>query len=854
MISSMQLLRQLRQFADTVQFFRFPYMQVVVQSVKFAELEDSEREIAVSRATSISVKDLRLIAIQALLSIRYVTPAEFHAEFNGQTPRRRGFHWLGELSSPGPSDSALNRLMETASPRIVHFYGYKGGQARSTLLGLTSLSLADEEWRILSVDADIEAPSLDVLYGRTSYSVDGSLLGMQRPESKIRPERVYTPPLGKGCVDLISCRPRSTEFDFDAVAFSLRASLDPTVIESLSSRIFQFARSEDYDAVLIDHRSGLSASTPVWMQMLLGPKVICTRLDEQWRSAKSFINVILSTFPSRPGAFISWKQDEELEDTYRRRNNSQIDELLELLADVVRRSAADSTEISSVEVTDHLLVWPYDNAFRQSRLPAATQLSRSASSRILELRSLIGLSGTRVHASQVNALATYLDPSGARDEGDLIETDAFRQLAVRSETNLFASSSIAYIFGRKGTGKTRLVRELAKMKVGEPLLVSSDSGDRHGLKSNSIEFSAAVQKFRARPEELWWRLLYSAMQVTDTAEESLRAAFEEAVKADDISPTAILDRIDASRPRVFLLDGLETAFNGQQVFPFIDGLFRFLLSLETDSRFSQSIQLKLFLRTDLAERGYQNIEQQVSGRAIRLSWNTTKIFNFVLSRIPKKSWFCSAFPALVSDINQKKELLRKGEITTEDCEVLLLKAFPENLRRNNIATITFLRTYFADSATDASDRLTYYPRIFDTFLDVIDKAQNEDGNRYQGDLLEDSRISQGLIIFAHEEAASQYLKQLLSELNYLVTLSDDPSENEERIQSLLDAFSGLSTPFDLERRVAEVSNVVGLEPAIVRTAMDRMKRVGMFEDRPGYLGEWRVGRLFKSSLKMKYVR
>jgi hypothetical protein len=79
-------------------------------------------------------------------------------------------------------------------------------------------------------------------------------------------------------------------------------------------------------------------------------------------------------------------------------------------------------------------------------------------------------------------------------------------------------------------------------------------------------------------------------------------------------------------------------------------------------------------------------------------------------------------------------------------------------------------------------------------------------------------------------------------------------ENQQRLETLLAAFDGLTTPFDIEERVKELAHRTGIEAIAVRRALERMKTVGMFESRPDYPGEWRVGRLFKSSLRMKYFR
>ncbi|MHC0068766.1 hypothetical protein ACWATR_38895, partial [Nostoc sp. UIC 10890] len=126
---------------------------------------------------------------------------------------------------------------------------------------------------------------------------------------------------------------------------------------------------------------------------------------------------------------------------------------------------------------------------------------------------------------------------------------------------------------------------------------------------------------------------------------------------------------------------------------------------------------------------------------------------------------------------------------------------------------------------------------------------------FQGSqIAKDGKISQNLIFTAHEAAAREYLGQLQSELNYLISLSEDFSENQVKIKALLDAFEGLKTPFKLDECISELASKVDIDAREIRTSIERMKNVGMFEDRPDYPGQLRVGRLFKSSLRMKYVR
>ena len=271
------------------------------------------------------------------------------------------------------------------------------------------------------------------------------------------------------------------------------------------------------------------------------------------------------------------------------------------------------------------------------------------------------------------------------------------------------------------------------------------------------------------------------------------------------------------------------------------------------------MKFKIFLRTDLAERGYQNIEQQIFGKVIYLNWDTQKIFNFILSRISNINWYRQNFPDLIKRIEEKREDIQRGVLSTEECENLLLMAFPEKLRRNNLATKTFLKTYFADSASETpegstTDKLRYYPRIFDKFIQVIANPTSTDVGSFTGKQIEDGKIDPSLIVIAHEAAAKDYLGQLRSELNYLINLADHMSENEQKIRSLLSAFDGLKTPFKLDQCISELAEKTQIDKSKIRNAIESMKRVGMFEDRPKYTGELRVGRLFKSSLRMKYNR
>lgn len=362
------------------------------------------------------------------------------------------------------------------------------------------------------------------------------------------------------------------------------------------------------------------------------------------------------------------------------------------------------------------------------------------------------------------------------------------------------------------------------------------------------------------PEQIWWNVLSAALTVSSTSAPSFELALKDALAriqqrgTNAVTATAVAESARAERRnRVFLIDGIETAFRAERLLRAVEGLFRFLLTVQTTPDFAESVTIRLFLRTDLARRASQNVEQQTAGRELTLAWDTKSIFNFMLSRIVQLPWFQTNFTNTVGEIEARLDEVRTGMLPEDECERLLLQVFPEKIRRNNLLTLTFLRTYFSDSASEAA---SYYPRIYDRFLQIIANPSHQLKLDFAGDAqLENGRVSSPLIFAAHKEATQDYLAQVRGELEFLLELSNDPLENKRRVDALLQAFAGLPTPFILDSCVESLRQKLSqLQEGQIRQALGQMKEVGMFEGRPGFHGQWRVGRLFKESLGMKYVR
>lgn len=844
--------------------FRHPYVHIVLCNEAFAEQPDREdREEQVSARIGWSVAELRKTLQRANFLLVILTPSEFEGQY--PLPRERGQGWLREIVRALPAISApITAAAETGELRILHGYGYKGGQARSTVLAMLGRQLALDGWRVLMVDADLDASSLDLMFGCRVSRIEGTLLGLSYDAAPI-PERIHTSLFGH--VDLFACRPSGEEYDIEAMAFAMRCGLDTSFCASIAARVREYGKRSEYDVILVDHRAGLSPYLFPWLHELPGPVGLFVRLDDQWRAAASHLQLVLGAHAQQPNLFISFKMDEERMSRYLERNQGQIEDLLNILLDA--RGSHEGpleSELSAEDLIEQLVIWPHDEAFRGELLPETTSTGRAIADAMRKLRQRLGVEGSP-QRKMVRAPVTTpaLHPSGAADQGIFIQTGALDQL-------LSPASSIRYIFGRKGTGKTRLVQKLSEDGLAEPLFVDPEafsSLGSGGVAAGVVQFERAVAACQKFGSEDLWRLLFAcALRTTDTRGGRLLLEMDRMLAdPNQMSPSQLLENLVSAakiqaRRRVFLLDGLEVAFAPEKTFAHIDGLFRVLKSLQHDPQLSEKMDFKLFLRTDLAEGAVQNIEQATYGQRLYLRWDIQAIFNFVLSRIAQRRFYLEHFAATVRKIRAHDQEIRSGRLDVNECIRLLQSIFPERLP-NGLQTDTFLKTYFTDSVTPDSvsergledSRATFYPRIYERFLEVIAHPEVAKEGRYVGSqLLADGRISGELVNFAHADAARDFLSQVSQELNYLIQIDDDPHRNHNAVQSLLNAFDGLASPFEPTTLVGRLSEITGFSPERVRTAMDRMKQIGMFEDRPRHRGWWRAGRLFRSSLKMKLLR
>lgn len=839
---------------QTYQFtlgFRFPYIQLEVASLEFSDRDDEEKEEIFAKWLETPVGDLRRIMNRGLILPTYLVRASERKE----PIRSPGYHWLaGEMDITNQKKEIYRDSEE--GPRVLHFYGFKGGQARSTILAMLARTLADDGWRVLAIDADLEAPSMDILFRRRKTEITGTLLGLSLNEGW-GVERVYNSAISgqPGFVDLLPCRPSGSLWDPEFAAFLIQSATDPDTIRKMGEQIMENARSEGYHAIFFDHRSGLSSTPLFWMRDFQGPVCAVTRLDGQWTAGADYFHTLFQNHSDLSGIFVSWRPDAEEPDEYRSRNAAQIEELLDILAKAEGRTGDEE----GITLTTRWIEWPYDPEFRYSNLPDASRLTGGVKSAIYQIRSELSLTGKK----ESESIIPKTSMSGAKDEGILIHTRYLRDL-------LAPRSGIRYIFGRKGTGKTRLYKEMVRRELGIPLLTASDFysgsnestfGEEKGINSGIATTDDAAIRFINEPGDFWWSLLLSALESEHFLRTEMEQLWNKKMKEPQSESYAMQCKsllIQRKEPLVFLIDGVETAFTAKQIATYTNALFRFLNAIENDISINRYITVRLFIRTDLQSYAAQNVEQQTEGKAIYLAWDTQSILNFLVARIHTNSWFRENFNRLIEANEAAIDNIRNGKLLdSQACEEILKTILPDRIPRFKVMLMSFLKNYFSDASgmRDSDDSLNYYPRIFDSFVRFITDPHSDRSHRFSGERIKNNKVSADLMAVAHDVASREYLGQVEEELNHMIVF--DKSHNKEKIRAFLEALSGEQTPFspnDMAKKLREKLKSQNLTSDLILDALNSMKTIGIFEEWPKDTSLWKVGRIFKHSLNMKFRR
>ncbi|NRT58141.1 tyrosine-protein kinase family protein [Sphaerotilus uruguayifluvii] len=757
-------------------------------------------------------------------------------------------------------------LSQQCKPQFVHFYGYKGGQGRSTVLAMLAKALADDGYRVLLVDADIEAPSLDLLFGVSADQFSQTLMGLCGWAESLSPIAGAYTGVSQGRIDLVPCRPRVVGADLDFALLAANAPLDTRLFESAAGKLKESlaSRTDEYDVVLVDHRTGMASSVLPLISSLPGGAVIFARTDFNTAAIPSELRYVVRSIFSNtsvvPGVFCSFSLDPNRAATAAASPTEarMREELLSELAAAIQTSNDGAT---AEDLSLNWIDWYLDRALLEPSLPIVSKLqadnirSLNLLREVLALplgrrRNLAGAASPIVIDSPSNDIASV---SGAKDFGKFIHTPEVERLFI-------SGNPYSYVLGRKGTGKTRIVRELYARRLGLPLLVAADAEASLALQSQSIEAQAWLEKCKFDAPTFWWSLLRVALarpagvSIAQLISEYISKGIEPSELADRLKIKSLI--VSLPEPQVFLVDGLETLVPAVNIKRFVGALFDLMGAVQNDGALSSKITIRVFVREDLASDSLQNVEQQMEGRKVILKWSAVSILNFAISRIPTLNWIKIKFPEVCEDIDRQWGLVERGAMSEQSATELLLRIFPQRLRRNNLSTATFLRLYFSDAGGDDTNKATFYPRLYLSFLKKLDDLAAITSKPVDSE----GRIISSLLNQAYDDASGEFISETKQELLHLLFLEykdhgiGEHETDQEKVAKFIAAFDGLSTPFDYEALVDKLCEKTKFNEKSVRESLQRMKSIRMFENRPGYAGWWRVGQLYKMGLNMKYSR
>lgn len=837
--------------------YAHPTLYIVVVDESFSDAPAESRRAALAARLELPETDIVLLENRSGISVELVSASERETELYFLTGREKDTHWLHLM------DSVVRDSLDVPTPELnnaLHFYGFKGGQARSTVLGLFAKLLASEGFKVLVVDVDVEAPSLDLLFDAAAFNVNATLMGLCGWSEDFSPVAAYAAHGTAGKVDVVPCRPRSDIYDMDFAAFTVRASLDISIIRDGLAKLKRYVAAmpvdERYDIVLFDHRTGIAPSVLPVIREWRGPAVVFVRPDGLSMQAENAFASLFAQNPDNPGAFVSFSLDFDAGSASAREIATEpVQRLLGTLSAAIAKGAepgVDKEDIVSPDSLDKYWVnWYADRALLSNISPEVDDLLKANIASLRQLRDVLGLyKRSDRTAEAVKRPAIVRSPSGNIDQGWFIETPEITRL-------FLPNSAISYVTGRKGTGKTRVHKEMVERGLAEPMFSAADF-PHAGLLSNSPQQEQLLDACGGDFKRFWWALLNICLE---NSPDSSRAEWDARVEKWCELPESERDARSSSyyvakhyqnsTRRTFLVDGIETAVSSTQLRPFVESLIRFMLTIQSDSKLSGFVLVRLFIRTDLLHASAENIEQQTNGRKLELRWDSDSIFNFVLARIEQSVWFNTHFGDACTRIGARLQDIRAGRLGRDEYEPLLLSIFPHKLRRNNIQTITFLDTYFSDAGGESKGGASFYPRLFEQFVSELENIALDCADKGEP-FIEDERLVHTIVLKAHATAAQSFTEGVTQELGASLELDEDQHRNMQLVKALVNAFEGLGTPFKFEAIVERAAATMGVDVSKVRTAMQRMRDVGIFETHPKRSGEWRAGRLYKAALRMKF--
>jgi Mrp family chromosome partitioning ATPase len=733
MMTGSEFLARLKdRWPDLRQSYNHPTNYIGIVDPAFKGTEE-ENEKVVAEAVGLSAD--QFLDLCDRMSFRFYLGT---SEDDVELPGSQGQYWVRELVERATTD------VPEGSPRVVHFYGYKGGQGRSTVLAFLGKVLAEDGWRVLMLDMDAEAPSLDILSGPRASRISNSVIGL-RAEVNITPLLAHLPRSSGGHLHVLPFRPDGEAFDLDAAALAQDAATWPASQERMATALKPLLRH--YDILLVDHRTGLSATVLPWLHTLPGPVVAFARMDGQARDAGRIFRVLWNKVGGN-GVLVTalpadWTPERAQEEFW-----EEAEPILGQLA------AARSDTLNASDVRTHWLLWPYDHGFVRGRTPDPERVGGGSRELVSLLRQRLALGEDKTPKTKPKR--TLSD--------DFLHVPAWDRVQASSFGHL--------VLGMPGTGKSRFALELVR-NGWEAILLPPELQTDRGLPIND-----PLLEELPFDDKTWWTLLASVLSTTSNGRDELRAHLR---KGESDAETEVRKwATEATQPRSFVIAGLDHRFPALKLNPPLQSLFSVLKAVTKclEERDAESLfRVVVMIPSNRAHRSLEGENHT------HLKWDSRAILHYLLFRLLQTPRVAEWFPEATDALRQHRPALLEFQLEDQQIDNLLGRFFPSEVAKLPLGT--FVRTWFND---DPLDPAGYLPVVMDSFVEALSaqpKPLSAGPTRV---------FSEAAILAAHHASAERYLEVVLSPIQRLLEVSG----GAYNFLTFKPALYGLTVPFSAQ--------------------------------------------------------
>ncbi len=775
-------------------------------------------------------------------------------------------HRIHNLAAPEATNTS-GYTVGAIPNRHVHFFGYKGGLGRTTLMANASVYASLVQGSdVLLVELDFEAPSLNSMLGVKNFPIHSSLCSQEAILSPFNLSNLGNCP---NIRVLFSALTNTMELH-ELFAFNLSLQTDLKEIELLGEKIRKVSEN---CVVFFDHRTGHSQTLLPWLKMF--PGVLCVFLGTDGQSegfGPSLSLVSRQPFVTQTVVCHNLKKEPDSE--------PEFDEIFEICADFANDFVGNKD--GETETQENVFLFPYQPEFDRNNSLYLTRLDTNPdfmwesdpySKQIKNFCDALNLAKLNFPKTIVNlSLARTLTQDGNRDSGVFQFTSIYRKLANERELNFV-------IFGRKGNGKSRLQRELGALPDMYKALVDSSNTDVTNnnfctigvdntfFKRLMSDFEKYQKLNQCSFERFWYTYLYLCLQSL-----SQKVQIEKLLEVRaDAHSVAWLDAVDClkaikklgdignAKP-ILLFDGLELLQPemSHNFFSFIKSFLSVLRSIFDDRNYTALCGFRVFIRTDLLDVAVDSAKFKENSGLI-LSWNRVQILNFFLLRVsefaPLRPYFDRAMTIInKGDFEHLKNELKEERLKEAECLSGIKAFFPQRYPAGNAAIDTFMLNYFTDrSGAKTSGTDGFIPRVYHFFVEKMAALVSEIDVAASP-----LQIPNEIILSAYASASERYFFDVKEELS--IALQNQGTREVQDSKILIDRFcaflNGRPTPFVRAELLSDLAETAEFKsdsdlPSKVLAAFEQLN---IFEQVTTDNRKLRCGTLFKTALKMKFNR